>query len=85
MGSYSIADAKNGLPGLIDRALSGEHVVITRHGKAVVELRPALPSTNPEPVSGPSLAWLRSRRLKRPKVDVTAVDVLRDVADETRW
>ena len=34
---YSVAEAKNTLPKLIDRALQGEEVVITRHRKPVAE------------------------------------------------
>lgn len=41
MASYSVAEAKNKLPSLIDKAIGGEAVVITRHGKPVAELRPA--------------------------------------------
>ena len=37
--AYSVADAKNRLPSLIDKALAGEEVIITRRGKPVVELR----------------------------------------------
>ena len=37
---YSVAEAKNTLPRLIDRALQGEAVVITRRGKPVAELKP---------------------------------------------
>ena len=40
MASYSIAEAKNQLPSLINKAIGGEEVVITRHGKAVAEIRP---------------------------------------------
>ncbi len=40
MASYSVAEAKNRLPSLIDKALEGEEVVITRHGKPVAELHP---------------------------------------------
>ena len=32
--THSVADAKNRLPELIDRALEGEDIVITRHGPA---------------------------------------------------
>ena len=39
--AYSVADAKNRLPSLINKALAGEEVVITRRGNPVVELRPA--------------------------------------------
>jgi prevent-host-death family protein len=40
MTTYSVADAKAGLPRLIDRAVAGEEVVITRHGKPVAALKP---------------------------------------------
>ena len=33
MADYSIADAKNNLPKLVDRAVAGEEVTITRRGK----------------------------------------------------
>ena len=41
MATYSVAEAKNRLPSLIDKALAGEEVIITRRGKPVVEVRPA--------------------------------------------
>jgi prevent-host-death family protein len=31
MGDYSVAEAKNRLPSLIDKAFEGEEVTITRH------------------------------------------------------
>jgi prevent-host-death family protein len=37
--THSVADAKKRLPELIDRALEGEDIVITRHGRPVVELK----------------------------------------------
>src|SRR4051812_21984352 len=40
MSSHSVVEAKNKLSELIDRVLDGEGVVITRHGKPVVELKP---------------------------------------------
>ncbi|MGI8841346.1 MAG: type II toxin-antitoxin system Phd/YefM family antitoxin [Caulobacteraceae bacterium] len=40
MARYSVAVAKNTLPSLIDKALAGEEVVITRHGKLVAQLNP---------------------------------------------
>ena len=73
MTAYSVADAKNTLPKLIDRALQGEEVVITRHGKAVVELRPAMPL----PASPTATyAWLQARRRERPGVGMTSVEIL---------
>src|SRR5690348_4757103 len=73
MTEYSVADAKNHLPKLIDRALQGEEVIITRRGKPVVELRPA--STKPKPPIG-SDEWLFERTSSRPGVGLTSVEIL---------
>jgi len=40
MTQYSVAEARNNLPKLIDRMLAGEEVVITRRGKPVARLAP---------------------------------------------
>ena len=62
MGKHSVAEAKNRLPELIDRALDGESVVITRHGHPVVELRRiAHPARSLSPAA---LDWLAARRIK---------------------
>lgn len=76
MATYSVADAKNHLPKLIDRALQGEEVVITRRGKPVVELRPAAP--RPKPPIG-SHQWMDERRRSRPAVSVTSVELLNSI------
>lgn len=73
MAEYSVADAKNRLPKLIDKALEGEEVIITRRGKPVVELRPAAPKPQ-SPVG--SHEWLDQRRRARPRVDISSVDLL---------
>jgi prevent-host-death family protein len=73
MSSYSVAEAKNTLPKLIDRALEGEEVIITRRGKPVVELRPA--SVPPEPPVG-SDEWLFERTRSRPRINISSVDLL---------
>jgi antitoxin (DNA-binding transcriptional repressor) of toxin-antitoxin stability system len=62
MTTYSVAEAKNSLSELIDRALKGEGVVITRHGKPVVEFKP-IPAPV-EPVSAADLDWLARHRLQ---------------------
>lgn len=61
MSQHSVAEAKNQLSDLIDRALAGEGVVITRHGRPVVELRPVQPPT--KAISGADLDWLAARRV----------------------
>ena len=78
MGTHSVAEAKNRLPELIDRALKGEDVVITRHGRPVVELKPIKEPARP--VSAEALDWLAARRVgKRAKEDAgTFVSRMRD-------
>jgi prevent-host-death family protein len=43
MASYDEAEARLRLDELIDRALDGEIIIITRDGVPVVEMRPAQP------------------------------------------
>ena len=85
MSSYSVAEAENGLPGLIDRALEGEDVLITRHSRVVVEIRPALPKEVPPADRRANLDWLRAQREAWPSIDVDSTEMLRAVADEQRW
>jgi prevent-host-death family protein len=59
MGTHSVAEAKNRLSDLIDRALAGEDVTITRHGRPVVELRPV--EQEPGPVRPEDIDWLAAR------------------------
>jgi prevent-host-death family protein len=61
MTQHSVTNARTHLSELIDRALKGEGVVITRHGRPVVELRPVQPP--PRPVTHEDLDWLAARRV----------------------
>jgi prevent-host-death family protein len=79
MTAYSVADAKNRLPSLIDKALEGEEVVITRRGKPVVELKPA--AMRPAWPIG-THAWLQARRRARPGVGLTSIEILNLLYDE---
>jgi prevent-host-death family protein len=80
LGKYSVADAKAGLPRLIDRALEGEEVIITRHGKPVAELRPA--STASASAAPIAYGWLRARREARKGVGLTSVEILNQLYDD---
>ena len=62
MAIYSVAEAKNNLSELIDRTLQGEGVLITRHGKPVVEFKPVPAQVGP--ISDTDLNWLASNRLQ---------------------
>jgi prevent-host-death family protein len=78
MGHHSVADAKNQLSKLIDLALAGEGVTITRHGRPVVELRPVSPATRK--IVPADVDWLVERRVgKAGKEDAgTSVRRMRD-------
>lgn len=73
MAAFSVADAKNRLPSLIDKVLAGEEVIITRRGKPVVELRPASRQAAP---AAATHEWLRARTRARPGVGLTSVEIL---------
>ncbi len=47
VATVSIYEAKTRLSHLVDRALRGDEVVITRHGRPVARLVPAKPSRSP--------------------------------------
>jgi len=80
MSRHSIADAKATLPRLIDRAMAGEDVVITRHGKPVAEIRPA---TTLKGATRPGAHdWYLSRRLKLPQGAPTSVELLNMIYDD---
>ncbi len=81
MTTYSVADAKNGLPRLIDLALDGEEVIISRHGKPVAELRPILAEA-PSP-SKDLYAWMKARRDSLPTVDITSVQLLDELYEDS--
>ncbi len=73
MTAYSVADAKNTLPKLIDKVLAGEEVIITRRGKPVAELRPTMRQR--APAKG-THEWLRARTRARPSVGLSSIEIL---------
>lgn len=80
MSTHSVVEAKNQLSELIDRALKGEHVVITRHGREVVELKAVAEPMHP--VSPADLDWLAERRIGRASIAENAGDLLTRLRDE---
>jgi prevent-host-death family protein len=61
MSNHSVAEARNQLSRLIDRALKGEEVVITRHGQPVAELKPV--QQPPRRMTQADLDWLKANRV----------------------
>ena len=80
MSVHSIGEATGRLSELIDRALTGEGVLITRDGRPVVELRPV--AGPPRPVTADELDWIARRRVGRPGRDGDAVASVRAERDE---
>jgi len=80
MPVYSVDEAKNGLSDLIDRAIEGEEVVITRCGKPAVELC----TTRPPPgrPTQATYAWSRDRRRAREAIGITSVELLRRIYED---
>ncbi|MBV9758675.1 MAG: type II toxin-antitoxin system prevent-host-death family antitoxin [Alphaproteobacteria bacterium] len=89
MITRSVAEAKNQLSQLINRALDGEPVVITRHGRPVVELRSAADAGHrpavekrPRRMTPADLEWLEARRLKLAPGAEDAVTIVSRMRDE---
>ncbi len=79
MSSHSVAEAGSNLSELIDRALEGEAVVITRHGTPVAELKPVAPRKRV--LTAEDIDWLDAHRVgtKMPAEDAgTLVSRMRD-------
>ena len=82
MSTHSLAEAKNQLPQLIERALKGEAIVITRRGQPVVELKPLHPAPTPRPITEADIEWLKARRARLPPSKVDAGTFISEMRDE---
>ena len=80
MSTYSVAEAKSQLSKLIDRALDGEPVVITRRGEPVIELKPVRPA--PRPMTKADIEWLRARRVGRTPAKTDAGKLVSELRDD---
>ena len=83
MSRHSVVDAKNNLSDLIARAESGEEVVITRHGRPVVELRAVQSAAaGPRPMTQADWDWLDANRIKLAPGAPDSVTLVRQMRDE---
>jgi prevent-host-death family protein len=82
MSQYSVAETKDKLSALIERAEHGEEIVITRHGKPVARLSSMPQSkTAPKRITQEAIDWLEKHRVGRimPAEDAgTLVSRMRD-------
>jgi prevent-host-death family protein len=89
MSTHSIDEAETRLSELIERALAGEGVVITRDGEPVVELKPVAGKLEAK-ATGPKrrwtkeeeLEWLRAHRARLTPAKIDSVTLIRQMRDE---
>jgi len=88
MSTHTVAETKNQLSKLIDRALKGEHIVVTRRGQPVIEFKPVQKNEQQQETSTPrwtveeQLEWLRARRVGRKPAKTDAATLVRQMRDE---
>jgi antitoxin (DNA-binding transcriptional repressor) of toxin-antitoxin stability system len=80
MSQHTIEQAEAILSALIDRAIAGEGVIITRDGKPVAELR-AL-AVEGKPVTKEGIAWLDANRIGRVLPREDAVTLIRRMRED---
>ena len=79
MDTVDLAQAKARLSELLDKVEAGQEVLITRRGKAVAYLSPAVGPRTPLPL--PELAEFRATM---PRSQRPAAELLREMRDEGR-
>lgn len=77
MARYNVATAKDHFSTLIDKALAGEEVVITRHGKPVLEWRPLSDASAATDVKAEWIARLRELRADAPAAALSYLELKR--------
>ena len=77
MARYSVAAAKDNLSSLIAKAEAGEEVIITRHGRATVEIRPVRAEEPDRETVLAAHGRLREVRAQIPQPSITSAEILR--------
>jgi len=78
VGSYSIAEAKDGFSRLIAEVERGHEVTITRHGKPVATIVPNRPAVT----AADSMAYLKERLAKQPPVKTPVTEIMREIYED---
>src|SRR6266851_1129842 len=87
MSTHTVAETKNQLSRLINRALKGEHIVVTRRGRPVIEFKPVQKNEKKQEKPTPrwtveeQLEWLRAHRIGRIS-DKDAATLIREMRDD---
>ncbi|HEX3673306.1 MAG TPA: type II toxin-antitoxin system prevent-host-death family antitoxin [Rhizomicrobium sp.] len=63
MSQHSVAETKNQLSDLIDRAEKGEEIIITRHGHPVARISGIESKPEPNRITQDDIDWLDAHRV----------------------
>jgi prevent-host-death family protein len=87
MAEYSIADAKNNLPKLVDRAVAGEEVTLTRRGKKVAKIiaDPVVVECADRPAAFNDIGWLSSHQVQTNDPTFDGAQAIRAARDDHRY
>ncbi len=80
MAAFSVAETRNHLSEVIDRALAGEEVIVTRHGQPVVEIKPLQRPLKQMTQDG--IEWLKSHRVGSMMPSLDAAELVSQLRDE---
>jgi prevent-host-death family protein len=85
MTEYTVAEARDNLPKLLNQALAGEEVIITRRGKPLVTLVPKRQKTVAldGPKSAHDVEWLDRHRISTDDPNFDAAAFIRAMRDES--
>ncbi len=81
MGTHTVAEARDRLPELIQRALNGEGVVITQNGDPVVELKPV--EKRSRRVTQADVDWVKAHRAPRLAKTIDSTALVREMRDDS--
>jgi len=81
MPTYTVAQAKDNLSRLIDEALEGNPVTITRHGKPVVRITP-MATEAPKAMTDAEIDRLARFRATQQPLPISTAEIVRAMRDE---
>ncbi len=85
MAHYSVAQTRDNLSSLINKALAGEEVVITRHGKPAVFISMVEPTVAPKEQADEAMLILAQKRQARAKRGIVANNLMQEIRGEYRY
>ena len=84
MGTHTVAEARDRLPELIERALKGEGVVITQNGTPVAEITPLREQARKSRrLTQADIDWLDEHRVPRKRMTIDSATLIREMRDES--